>query len=86
MYFLCTSLNEGGRIILFQDWDQSIKKTFNATSNEEILTVTEAGKMLGLTKDEMKVYVEKNGLKKVRVSRSVFRYLLLKEEIEKLMK
>lgn len=86
MYFFRTSLNEGGRIILFQDWDQSIKKTFNATSNEEILTVTEAGKMLGLTKDEMKVYVEKNGLKKVRVSRSVFRYLLLKEEIEKLMK
>jgi transcriptional antiterminator Rof (Rho-off) len=71
---------------LFQDWDQSIKKTFNATSNEEILTVTEAGKMLGLSKDEMKVYVEKNGLSKVRVSRSVFRYLLLKEEIEKLVK
>lgn len=86
MEFFSTSVNEGGRIIVFQDWDQSIKKTFNATSNEEILTVTEAGKLLGLTKDEMKVYVEKNGLKKVRVSRSVFRYLLLKEEIEKLMK
>lgn len=70
----------------FKDWDQSIKKTFNATSNEEILTVTEAGKLLGLSKDEMKIYVDKNGLSKIRVARSVFRYLLLKKEIDNLLK
>jgi hypothetical protein len=68
--------------MVFEDWDQKIKKTFNATSNEEILTVTEAGKLLGLSKDEMKVYVDKKGLTKVKVMRSVFRYLLLKKEIE----
>lgn len=67
---------------MFQDWDQKIKKTFNATSNEEILTVTEAGKLLGLSKDEMKAYVDKKGLTKVKVMRSAFRYLLLKKEIE----
>jgi hypothetical protein len=67
---------------LFEDWDQKIKKTFSATSNEEILTVTEAGKLLGLSKDEMKAYVDKKGLTKVKVMRSAFRYLLLKKEIE----
>lgn len=67
---------------MFQDWDQKIKKTFSATSNEEILTVTEAGKLLGLSKDEMKAYVDKKGLTKVKVMRSAFRYLLLKKEIE----
>lgn len=67
---------------MFEDWDQKIKKTFSATSNEEILTVTEAGKLLGLSKDEMKAYVDKKGLTKVKVMRSAFRYLLLKQEIE----
>ncbi|MEX1029338.1 MAG: DNA-binding protein [Paenibacillaceae bacterium] len=67
---------------MFEDWDQKIKKTFSATSNEEILTVTEAGKLLGLSKDEMKAYVDKKGLTKVKVMRSAFRYLLLKKEIE----
>ena len=67
---------------MFEDWDQKIKKTFSATSNEEILTVTEAGKLLGLSKDEMKTYVDKKGLTKVKVMRSAFRYLLLKKEIE----
>lgn len=70
---------------MFQDWDQKIKKTFSATSNEEILTVTEAGKLLGLSKDEMKAYVDKKGLTKVKVMRSAFRYLLLKKEIEDLV-
>jgi len=70
---------------LFQDWDQKIKKTFSATSNEEILTVTEAGKLLGLSKDEMKAYVDKKGLTKVKVMRSAFRYLLLKKEIEEIV-
>lgn len=69
----------------FEDWNQSFKKTFNATSNEEILTVTEAGKLLGLTKDQMKLYVDKNGLTKINVERSVFRYLLLKKEIDNLL-
>jgi hypothetical protein len=71
---------------VFEDWDQTIKKTFNATSNEEILTVTEAGKLLGLSKDEMKLFVDKKGLTKIKVARSVFRYLLLKKEIENLLK
>lgn len=70
---------------MFQDWDQKIKKTFSATSNEEILTVTEAGKLLGLSKDEMKAYVDKKGLTKVKVMRSAFRYLLLKKEIEEIV-
>jgi len=70
----------------FEDWDQTFKKTFSSTSNEEILTVTEAGKLLGLSKDEMKLFVDKKGLTKVKVARSVFRYLLLKEEIEGLIK
>lgn len=71
-------------MILFPDWDQSMKKTFQATSKKEVLTVTEAGKYFGLSKDEMKVFVDKHGLEKVRVTRSVFRYLLLKDEVEKL--
>jgi len=69
----------------FKDWDQTFKKTFSSTSNEEILTVTEAGKLLGLSKDDMKLFVEKKGLTKVKVARSVFRYLLLKEEVEQLL-
>ncbi len=67
---------------VFQDWNLKVKATFNATSNEEVLTVTEAGNMLGLSKDQMKLYVEKNRLTKVSIMRSVHRYLLMKHEIE----
>jgi hypothetical protein len=70
---------------MFEDTDQAFKKTFNATSNEEILTVTEAGQLLGLSKDQMKLFVDKKGLTKIKVARSVFRYLLLKEEIDNLL-
>ncbi|MFC5653140.1 DNA-binding protein [Paenibacillus solisilvae] len=69
----------------FQDWNQKAKKTFNATSNEVVLTLTEAGMLLGLSKDQMKVYVDKNGLTKVPIMRSVHRYLLLKSEIDALV-
>lgn len=70
----------------FEDWNQKVKKTFNATSNEIVLTVIEAGQMLGLSKDQMKVYVDKQGLTKVRIMRSVHRYLLLKSEIDELVR
>ncbi|GAB6992005.1 hypothetical protein [Paenibacillus pini] len=70
----------------FEDWNQKVKKTFNATSNEEVLTVTEAGDSLGLSKDEMKVYVCKHNLTKVPINRSVHRYLLLKSEIDSIIK
>ncbi|MBM7567065.1 helix-turn-helix domain-containing protein [Paenibacillus sacheonensis] len=70
----------------FEDWNQKVKKTFNATSNEVVLTVTEAGNMLGLSKDQMKTYADKNSLTKVPIMRSVHRYLLLKSEIEALVK
>jgi hypothetical protein len=70
---------------VFEDWNQKVKKTFNATSNESVLTVTEAGNSLGLTKDEMKIYVDKNNLTKVRIMRSVHRYLLLKSEIDEIL-
>jgi hypothetical protein len=66
----------------FTDWNLKVKETFNATSNEIVLTVTEAGKVLGLSKDHMKVYVEKHKLTKVPIARSVHRYLLLKSEID----
>ncbi|CAM4473828.1 DNA-binding protein [Paenibacillus tarimensis] len=66
----------------FKDWNQKVKQTFNATSNEIVLTVTEAGEALGLSKDNMKLYVDKHGLTKVRITRSVHRYLLLKSEID----
>ncbi|MCQ6563214.1 DNA-binding protein [Paenibacillus mendelii] len=66
----------------FTDWNQKVKQTFLATSNVEVFTVMEAGKMLGLTKDQMKAYVDKHGLTKVPIMRSVHRYLLLKSEIE----
>ncbi|BBH22906.1 hypothetical protein Back11_42510 [Paenibacillus baekrokdamisoli] len=69
----------------FEDWNQKAKKTFNATSNEVVLTLTEAGSLLGLSKDQMKVYVDKNGLTKVPIMRSVHRYLLLKSEIDALV-
>lgn len=70
----------------FEDWNQKVKRTFNATSNEKVLTVAESGKLLGLTKDQMKVFVEKNKLTKVSIMRSVHRYLLLKTEIDELLK
>jgi hypothetical protein len=68
----------------FADWNLKVKKTFNATSNEVVLTVTEAGKTLGLSKDHMKIYVERNKLTKVPIMRSVHRYLLLKSEIDEI--
>ena len=71
---------------IFKDSDQKVKKTFLATSNVEVLTVTEAGKLLGLSKDQMKVFTDKNGLTKVRIMRSTQRYLLLKKEIDNLVK
>ncbi|WP_211748769.1 DNA-binding protein [Paenibacillus sp. Marseille-Q4541] len=71
---------------VFQDWNLKVKKTFNATNNEEVLTVSEAGNLLGLSKDQMKLYVDKNKLTKVPINRSVHRYLLLKKEIDKLVK
>ncbi|MCM3339329.1 DNA-binding protein [Paenibacillus sp. MER TA 81-3] len=70
----------------FEDWNQKVKKTFNATSNEVVLTVMEAGKKLGLTKDLMKIYVDKNNLTKVPIMRSVHRYLLLKSEIDEIVR
>jgi hypothetical protein len=70
---------------VFEDWNQKLKQTFNATSNEVVLTVTEAGDLLGLSKDQMKVYVDKKGLTKVPIMRSVHRYLLLKSEIDALV-
>jgi len=66
----------------FKDWNQTLKKTFNETSTEVVLTVTEAGLMLGLSKDQMKAFVEKNKLTKVPIARSVHRYLLLKSEMD----
>ncbi|WIV19430.1 DNA-binding protein [Paenibacillus polygoni] len=71
---------------LFQDYNLKVKKTFNATNTEEVLTVSEAGNLLGLSKDQMKVYVDKHKLTKVPINRSVHRYLLLKEEIDKIVK
>lgn len=70
----------------FEDWNQKVKKTFNATSNEVVLTLTEAGQSLGLSKDHMKQYVDKNKLTKVPIARSVHRYLLLKSEIDEIIR
>jgi hypothetical protein len=69
----------------FEDWNQKVKKTFNETSNEVVLTVTEAGALLGLSKDQMKVYVDKHGLTKIPIMRSMHRYLLLKSEIDQII-
>ncbi|MFD2114945.1 DNA-binding protein [Paenibacillus yanchengensis] len=66
----------------FEDWNLKVKKTYNATSKIVVLTVTEAGGLLGLSKDEMKLFVEKYNLTKVPIMRSVHRYLLLKCEID----
>lgn len=71
---------------VFQDWNLKVKKTFNATSTEDVLTVTEAANLLCMTKDQMKSYVEKSKLTKVPIMRSVHRYLLLKNEIDELVK
>jgi len=69
-------------MIEYKDWNQKVKKTFNATSNEVVLTVTEAGLAIGLSKDHMKLYVDKHKLTKIPISRSVHRYLLLKSDID----
>lgn len=69
----------------FKDWNLKVKDTFNATSNEVVLTVMEAGSALGLSKDQMKIYVEKNKLTKVPIMRNVHRYLLLKSEIDEIL-
>ncbi|WP_308636948.1 DNA-binding protein [Paenibacillus silvisoli] len=69
----------------FQDWNLKVKDTFNATSKEVVLTVMEAGRTLGLSKDQMKIYVEKNNLTKVPIMRNVHRYLLLKSEIDEIL-
>ncbi|WP_261303652.1 DNA-binding protein [Paenibacillus andongensis] len=69
----------------FEDWNQKVKSTFNATSNEVVLTVMEAGESLGLSKDQMKLYVDKHKLTKVPIMRSVHRYLLLKSEIDEIV-
>ncbi|WP_256758596.1 DNA-binding protein [Cohnella sp. WQ 127256] len=70
---------------VFEDWNQKAKKTFNATSTEEVLTLTEAGDLLGLSKDQMKIYVDKHRLTKMSIKRSVHRYLLLKSEIDRIV-
>ncbi|PYE44382.1 DNA-binding protein [Paenibacillus barcinonensis] len=70
---------------VFEDWNQKVKRTFNATNPEVVLTVTEAGNLLGLSKDQMKLYVDKNKLTKVPIMRSVHRYLLLKSEIDRIV-
>ncbi|MDI4648766.1 DNA-binding protein [Cohnella hashimotonis] len=67
---------------VFEDWNLKVKKTFNATSNIVVLTVTEAGGLLGLSKDQMKIFVDKYKLTKVPIMRSAHRYLLLKCEID----
>ncbi|NOU95323.1 DNA-binding protein [Paenibacillus sp. LMG 31456] len=69
----------------FEDWNQKLKKTFENTSNKEVLTVTEAGTLFNLSKDKMKEYVVEKGLTKVKVMRSAHRYLLLKSEVEALL-
>lgn len=71
---------------VFEDWNQKVKKTFNATNPAVVLTVSEAGSLLGLTKDQMKLYVDKNKLTKVPIMRSVHRYLLLEREIADIVK
>jgi hypothetical protein len=70
---------------VFEDWNQKLKRDFNATSNLDVFTVTEAGKLLGLSKDQMKVFVDKNNLTKVPIMRNVHRYLLLKSEIDQIV-
>ena len=82
---LLTSRKVVEQMNAFEDWNQKVKKTFNATSTEEVLTLTEAGNLLGLSKDQMKIYVDKQGLTKMPIMRSVHRYLLLKSEIDQIV-
>lgn len=70
---------------VFEDWNLKVKETFNATSKKVVLTVSEAGSMLGLSKDQMKSYVDQNKLTKIPIMRSVHRYLLLKSEIDRIV-
>ncbi|MCM3631227.1 DNA-binding protein [Paenibacillus glycanilyticus] len=70
---------------VFEDWNQKLKSDFNATSRVDVFTVKEAGELLGLTKDQMKVFVDKNNLTKVPIMRNVHRYLLLKSEIDQIV-
>jgi len=70
----------------FADWNLKLKETFNATNPLVVLTVKESGEKLGLSKDSMKVFVEKNNLTKVRINRNTHRYLLLKSEIDDILK
>jgi len=69
----------------FKDWNIKLKETFNATSNVAVLTVTEAGKLLNLSKDQMKIFVDKYKITKVPIMRSTHRYLLLKSEIDEIV-
>lgn len=72
-------------MIVFEDWNLKVKKTFNETSNVVVLTVTEAGGLLGLSKDQMKTFVDKYKLTKVPIMRSTHRYLLLKCEVDEIV-
>ena len=57
--------------------------SFNIFVEEnEFITVTEAAKMLGITKDQMKQLVEEQGIEKHCANE--YRYLLLKRDIENL--
>lgn len=69
----------------FKDWNLKLKETFNATSNVVVLTVSEAGDLLGLSKDQMKIFVDKHKITKVPIMRSTHRYLLLKSEIDEIV-
>jgi hypothetical protein len=69
----------------FNDWNLKLKETFNSTSKVVVLTVTEAGTLLGFSKDQMKIFVDKNNITKVPIMRSTHRYLLLKCEIDKIV-
>lgn len=51
----------------------------------ETITVTEAGKMLNLQKEEMKEYVDKNSLTKIGNDMSKFRYVLSATEINNIL-
>jgi regulator of replication initiation timing len=50
----------------------------------DTITVTEAGKLLSKTKEEIKQFVEENGL--IKIGNSDYRYVLLKNEILKYKK
>lgn len=50
---------------------------------KETITLTKAGELLGLTKEEMKQFVEKNGLTKLSYGEPVYRYVLDLDEVMK---